>query len=218
MITTDSDLQGRVLSELKWEPSIDSAEIGVTADDHVVTLRGNVATYTQKVAAARAARRVFGVQGVANEIMVAPTGTHGGSDSDIADAAVHALRWSAVVPNGAAKVTVSNGFVTLDGSVEWQFERRAAELAVRDIRGVVGVSNLIKLAPRASAKDVKVKIDGAFQRNAVIDARRIVVEEAGGKIVLRGTVHSLAERAEAEHAAWAAPGVSHVDNRLAVSA
>ena len=167
MVTADSGLQGRVLTEIKWEPSVDAAEIGVTADEHVITLHGHVKSYTEKLAAARAARRVFGVQGIANEIEVKPFPGHGRTDSDIAESAVTALSWSMSVPTNAVKATVTNGRVRLDGSVEWQFERRAAENAVRDLYGVTGVTNEVKITPRASEKDVKRKIEGAFQRNAV---------------------------------------------------
>ncbi len=218
MNTTDSNLQERVLTELRWEPSVDAAEIGVTADDHVITLQGHVKSYSEKVAAERAARRMLGVKAIANEIHVAPGGTHGRSDSDIASAAVSALGWSMSVPQNAVKLTVTNGFLTLHGEVEWGYQRRACERAVRDLHGVIGVSNEIVVKPHATAADIEVRIASAFERSAALDARHIRVAANHGRVELQGTVHSHAERDEAGYAAWAAPGVSAVENRLIVTA
>ena len=219
MSVADVNLQERVLEELKWEPSVDAGHIGVTADDHVVTLTGNVPSYYQKVAAERAAARVFGAQAIANDIEVVYPGTLKHGDADIAGAALDGLHRSVSVPKIGIDVTVSHGIVTLRGNVEWHFQRQAAENAVRDLAGVIDVVNMICVKPRRpSGKLIKRNIESAFQRNAVLDARRIDVETKDGTITLRGTVHSLQERREAERAAWAAPGAQAVENHLVISA
>jgi osmotically-inducible protein OsmY len=219
MSVADVYLQERVLEELKWEPSVDAGHIGVAADDHVVTLTGNVPSYYQKIAAERAAARVFGAQAIANDIEVVFPGSLKLGDADIAGAALDGLHRSVSVPKVGIDVTVSHGIVTLRGNVEWNFQRQAAENAVRDLAGVIDVVNMISVKPRRpSGKLVKRNIESAFQRNAVLDARRIDVETKAGTITLRGTVHSLQERREAERAAWAAPGAQEVENHLVISA
>ena len=218
MSVADANLQGRVLEELRWEPSVDAAHIGVTADDHVVTLTGTVPSFYQKVAAERAAERVFGVQALANDIEVAFTGSHRVTDTDIAGAVLDGLRRSISVPKSGIDVTVDHGIVTLRGTVEWRYQRQAAEDAVRDLAGVLDVVNVIGVKPRPSKKLVKQNILSAFHRNAVLDARRVEIETNGGTVTLRGTVHSAQERREAERAAWAAPGVREVENHLVVRA
>jgi osmotically-inducible protein OsmY len=214
----DTSLQQRVLDELRWEPSINAAHLGVAADDHVVTLTGTVSSYNEKSTAERSAERVLGVQAIANEIRVVYPGPHVPSDPEIAAEALAALHRLVTLPKSGIDVTVSNGLVNLHGNVEWQYQRRAAESAVRDLDGVVGVVNAITLSPRLSRKLVKANIESAFQRNALIDARHIDVETKNGTIILRGSVHSAQERREAERAAWAAPGARDVDNRLLVNA
>ena len=218
MSVADANLQGRVLEELRWEPSVDAAHIGVTADDHVVTLTGTVPSFYQKVAAERAAERVFGVQALANDIEVAFSGSHRVTDTDIATAVLDGLRRSISVPKSGIDVTVDHGIVTLRGTVEWRYQRQAAEDAVRDLSGVLDVVNVIGVKPRPSKKLVKQNILNAFHRNAVLDARRVEIETNGGTVTLRGTVHSAQERREAERAAWAAPGVREVENHLVVRA
>ena len=218
MSVADVNLQERVLEELKWEPSVDAGHIGVSADDHVVTLTGNVPSYYQKIASERAAARVFGAQAIANDIEVVFPGSLKLGDADIAGAALDGLHRSMSVPKVRIDVTVSHGIVTLRGNVEWRFQRQAAENAVRDLAGVIDVVNMISIKPRPSGKLVKRNIENAFQRDAVLDARRIDVETKDGTITLRGTVHSLQERREAERAAWAAPGAHEVENHLVISA
>jgi osmotically-inducible protein OsmY len=218
MSVADANLQERVLEELRWEPSIDAAHLGVAADDHVVTLTGSVPSYYQKIAAERAAERVFGVQALANDIQVVFPGAHKLNDTEIAAAVLDGLHRSVSVPKAGVDVTVSDGVITLRGGVEWRYQRQAAENAVRDLAGVVDVVNLIGVRPRPSRKLVKQGILSAFQRNAVLDARRIEVETGDGTITLRGTVHSTQERWAAERAAWGAPGVRDVENRLVVRA
>ena len=213
---TDKELQHSVQNALDWEPSIDAADIGVSVDEGVVTLRGDVKSYPEKATAERVTFGVYGVKGVANDIDVRLADTYKRTDTEIAQAAVSALKWNALVPDEKVAVTVSNGWITLKGRVPWDYQRVAATNSVRDLSGVCGVSNLITVEPHVSAADVKTKIEAALTRSAEIDARRINVTVAGGKVTLSGNVHSWFERDEARHAAWSAPGVREVDDRIAV--
>ena len=216
-MSNDTLLQTRVLAELKWRPSVDSAHIGVTADDGIVTLTGQVQHYTEKLAAENAAKDVFGVRGIANDIKVEPEGSLKQSDKDIATAAIGALKWDYEVPDGKVKVVVNDGWITLDGTVDWQFQRDAADRCVRYLLGVVGVTNKISIKPSAKWIDVKTKIEDAFRRNADLDARRISVVTSDGRVTLTGTVRSWSERDAAVSSAWAAPGVTRVEDDLVIS-
>jgi osmotically-inducible protein OsmY len=211
---TDRDLQRHVQAALEWDPSIDPTDIGVSVADGVVTLRGDVHTFAEQSAAEKVVLRVYGVKGVANDVKVRLEGMSDRTDTEVAQAALHALRWTTTVPDDAVTVTVSNGWLTLRGTVDWQYQKDAAFKAVRDLAGVRGVTNDIVLKPRVKAGDVQAKIEAAFKRNAEIDARRISVNVLEGKVILSGNVHSWNERNEAKRAAWAAPGVTTVDDNL----
>jgi osmotically-inducible protein OsmY len=216
-MTTDRELQEQVLSALEWEPGVDAAHIGVSVDAGVVTLQGVVTTYFQKIVAERTARRVYGVRAIANDLAVKPTSSTSRSDADIAKVIANALSWDSAIPPNAVKATVDGGFVTLTGQVTWQFQRQAAEAALRHLYGIKGVNNAITVKPHVAVSDVKAKIEAAFTRSAEIDARNVHVEARDGGVVLTGTVHSLFERDEAERAAWSAAGVSRVEDRIVVT-
>ena len=212
--TLDADLRHDAEAELAWEPSIDARGIGVAVEDGVVTLMGHVKTYVEKWKAERAVERVKGVRGIANEIEVQLVGEH--SDSDIARAAVDALRLSTLVPDDRIKVKVERGLLTLSGDVSYDYQRRAAERAVRNLPGVRGVTNLIVIKPSVEPMNVQEGIEKSFERLAVLDASNVQVSVDGGVVTLRGTVHSWRERHEAEKAAWSAGGVSEVRNLITV--
>jgi osmotically-inducible protein OsmY len=209
----DERLKTTVSNQLVWEPAVDATLVGVTAKDGIVSLTGFIDTYAGKLGAERAARRVYGVKAVVNELQVKLASEQ--IDPDIAEAALDALKNRVDVPLGIG-VTVRDGFVTLTGAVEWMFQKAAAERAVKYLRGVRGVSNQITLKPKVSPKDVQKKITEALHRHADLDARRIHVETEGARVTLTGTVGSWIDREEAQRAAWAAPGVFAVDNHISI--
>ena len=215
-----TDLQDRVLRELRFDPRVEASKIGVTATPNgTVTLTGTVNSYTEKLAAEEAAKRVAGVRAIANDIEVVLPGTSRRSDTAIAEAALNALK-SRATPLDNIKVIVKNGWVTLEGEVEYYYQKQEAERAVSVLAGVTGVTNNIRVRPvphTPKEEEVKKEIEDALIRSARLDARSITVEVRGTNVMLRGSVRSWAEREEAENAAWAVPGVLEVETRIEVT-
>lgn len=213
---TDSDLKKDVLTELSWDPLVPEARVGVAVNDGVVTLTGHLDTYAEKVAARRAVERVSGVKAIAIEVDVVPMGIHQRSDTEIATAVEHALGWNTSVPQDRVKVTVEKGWVTLSGELDWNFQRRAVERMVRPLKGVVGITDNIRLKALPIPVNLSNRIQDALTRQAVREARRIDITVDGSVVTLHGHVHSWAERNAAEGATWSAPGVSRVINQLII--
>jgi len=211
------DLQSDVLDELTWTANVKANEIGVAVKEGVVTLTGMVESYLARQAAQDAALRVRGVHAVANEIEVRLHTSAERTDSDLALAALTALKWDAIIPTDELDVTVSRGFVTLKGQVEWYFQREAAQRVVQRLAGVKGVSNLITVAAHPAPTDIKQRIERALVRNAEIDANTITVAIQGNTAVLKGTVRSYAEKVAAGRTAWLAPGITTVDNEIKIT-
>ncbi|MBL7671756.1 MAG: BON domain-containing protein [Bdellovibrionaceae bacterium] len=212
---TDSQIQTDVMQELKWDPSVTHEHIGVAVSDGVVTLAGSVPSYVEKLAAEKAAQRVFGVQAVVEKIEVKLPGTYKRDDQDIAKTILSHFMWNIQVPEDLVKASVENGWVTLSGEVEWDYQRTAAEKCVRSLTGVKGVNNCITLkAKKVQPEIVKERIEEALKRKAEREARRISVVVNGGRVILSGNVGTFSEMQDVRGAAWSAPGVVSVENNL----
>jgi osmotically-inducible protein OsmY len=214
---SDSEIERDVREELQWDPDLNAEDIAVSVKDGVVTLAGFARSYTDRLEAEAAAKRVAGVHAVANDIEVRLPEIDQRPDPDIARDAVTALKSQLPISYENIKVIVKDGWITLEGSAEWQYQKTTAENAVRKIKGVKGVTNVILLKPAAEPTDIQRKIQEAFKRSAEVDANRITVETKGSEVILKGTVRSWTEREEAERVAWSAPGVTHVEDRIVVS-
>ncbi len=212
----DFELQREVMNELKWEPGIKPERIGVHVDDGVIHLAGEVDSYPQKTAVERAVKRVPGVVAIADEIKIRLPDEYERTDEELARLAGSALEWSVSVPHDDVKVIVRDGWVTLDGEVGQWYQKVAAEEAVKNLVGVKGVTNGIRVKPSPAPSDIKTQIERAMVRIARLDARKISVETIDGKVILRGKVHTWQERDEAERAACNAPGISEIDNQIRV--
>lgn len=215
---TDSELKIDVLAELSWDPLVPEARVGVAVNEGVVTLTGHLDSYAEKVATKRAAERVSGVKAIAMELEVIPVGIHKRSDTEIAAAAQHALSWSTAVPQNRIQLSVEKGWVTLNGEVDWNFQRKGAERLIRPLKGVVGITDNIRIKEMAVPSNLTTRIQDALTRQAVREAKRIEIMVDGGVVTLRGRVHSWAESSAAEGVTWSAPGVTRVNNQLVVEA
>ncbi|HLF55456.1 MAG TPA: BON domain-containing protein [Thermoanaerobaculia bacterium] len=213
----DKQLQKDVLNEVDWEPSVHAEDIGIAVKDGVVTLSGSVGTYAEKLAAERAAKRVRGVKAVAVDIEVKVPSMLRRSDTDIAKAAVDALAWDVEVPHEKLKVKVENGWITLDGEVDWAYQKDAAARAVRNLAGVRGLTNMVTLKPHVETAEIKRRLNDAFKRNAELEAKSIRVDTTDGKVALWGKVHSWQQHDEATQIVWSAPGVIEVEDHLTIA-
>ena len=214
---SDSEIERDVRDELKWDPDLDADDVAVSVKNGVVTLAGFTHSYADRLEAEAAAKRVAGVHAVANDIEVRLPAIDQRPDPDIARDAVAALKSELPISHDRIKVIVKDGWVTLEGAVEWQYQKNTADSAVRKVKGVKGVTNVVTVKPKVEPADLKRKIMDAFKRNAEVDANRITIEANGSEVILKGTVRSWIEREEAERVAWSAPGVTKVEDRIVVS-
>jgi osmotically-inducible protein OsmY len=213
---TDTEIKTDVLSELKYDPSLKVTEIGVLVTDGIVTLNGYTTSFDEKLAAVHAVKRVAGVVAIADDIELHIPDANHRTDGEIAAAAAHKIAWATTIPTGTVQITVRNGWIILEGEVEWWYQKNAAEIVMRSISGVHGISNSISIKPIDKIPAVGMGIEAAIDRNAMLDASKIRVEIVGSKVILHGTVRTLAQREEAERIAWAAQGVFSVEDHLAV--
>ena len=214
---SDSEIERDVRDELNWDPDLHADDIAVSVKNGVVTLAGFTPSYTDRLEAETATKRVAGVHAVANDIEVRLPAIDQRPDPDIARDAVAALKAELPISHDRIKVIVKDGWVTLEGAVEWQYQKNTADSAVRKVKGVKGVTNVVTVKPKVEPADLKRKIMDAFKRNAEVDANRITIEANGSEVILKGTVRSWIEREEAERVAWSAPGITHVEDRIVVS-
>ncbi|MFQ3454878.1 BON domain-containing protein [Bradyrhizobium sp. UFLA01-814] len=214
---SDREIERDVREELNWDPDLDAKDIAISVKDGVVTLAGFTRSYSDRLEAEHAAKRVAGVHAVANDIEVRLPSIDQRPDPDIARDAIDSLKAQLPLSHENIKVVVKDGWLTLEGTVEWQYQKTTAENAVRKVKGVKGVTNVISLKPKVEPTDIQRRIQEAFKRNAEVDANRIAVETHGSEVILKGTVRSWIEREEAERVAWSAPGITRVEDRIVVS-
>jgi len=215
-MNTDIKIQKDVMEELKWQPFLHSSEIGVAVKDGIVTLSGIVDSYSKKLSAEKAVRNVTGVKAIAEDLQIGVSPSYRKTDAEIAQAVVNALKWHSAVPDDRIKIKVEDGVVTLEGELEWAYQRSNAKNAIQNLSGVRSVNNLIVIKPKISAYQLEQKISSAFLRSASIDANKVKVHVDGDKVTLTGKVRTFAESEDAEDAAWAAPGVFNVVNKLEI--
>ena len=213
---TDAQIQKDVMDQLKWEPYLTASEIGVAVKNGVVTLSGQVSSYSKKIAAENAAKKIKGVKAIAEDIQIGVSAMNDKSDTEVATAVVNALKWHTGVQDEKVKIKVENGIVKLDGEVDWEYQKSNAKTAIENLSGVRSVINLISVKPSVTTSNIEQKISQAFHRSATIDAEKVIVEVQGSRVILKGSVRSYAEKEDAEDAAWAAPGVIAVDNRIEI--
>jgi len=213
---SDSQIQEDVMEELKWEPFLKASEIGVSVKNGIVTLSGIVDSYTKKLAAENAAKKISGVKAIAEDIQIGVSPAYKKTDTEIAEAVLNALRWHAAVQEEKIKIKVENGNVKLEGEVEWEYQRNNAKVAIQNLTGVNAVLNFITVKPKITPAEIQQKITAAFHRSATIDASKVGAEVIGNKVILRGKVRSIVEKEDAETAAWNAPGVTFVENNIEI--
>jgi len=213
---TDMEIQKDVIDQLKWEPFLNASQIGVAVKNGIVTLSGQVDTYSKKVLAEKTVKKVSGVKAIAEDIQVGLSPAYKKSDTEVAEAVVNALRWHTMIPEDKIKVSVEDGNVKLEGDVEWEYQRNQAKTTIENLSGVRFVTNLIAVKPKITPYELQQKITAAFQRSANIDASKVTTEVLGSRVILRGKVRSFAEKEDAENAVWAAPGVVTVENKLVI--
>jgi osmotically-inducible protein OsmY len=212
----DMQIQKDVMAQLNWEPVLDAAQIGVSVKEGIVTLTGIVDSYAKKITAERAAKKVSGVKAVAEDIQVGPSSFCNRTDAEIAEAVLNVLKWHTAVKEDKVQIKVEKGVVTMEGEVEWEYQKSAAKLAIENLTGIRMIYNLISVKPRIATSNLKSRIKAALQRSALVDANKVEVEIVGNRVILTGAVHSITEKEDAESAAWMAPGVSSVENRITI--
>ena len=213
---SDIQIQKDVIEQLKWEPFLNASEIGVAVKNGIVNLSGQVDSYSKKLSAENAAKKIAGVKAIAEDIQIGVSPAYNKTDTEIAEAVVNALKWHSAVQEEKIKIKVENGSVRLDGEVEWEYQRINAKSAIENLTGVRSVINLITVKPVVTATDIQKKMSSFFHRSATIDSGKITAEVKGSKVILRGTVRSFAEKEDAETAAWNAPGVTSIESKLEI--